>query len=276
MTETAAAPTLPLVVSPDMLSEHLGDPRVVIVDLTLQQEPYCHVHIPGAVWLDFRRLLNGHPPTPAAAPPEGTIVSLLSGLGIDASAHVVAYDDEGGGWASRLLWTLALIGHRHYSLLDGGLHAWLAGGHSIASTAAHPAVRHYKPGAINRSVFTDAETLMASPERFTIWDARSPAEYRGEWGQARRKGHMPGAINLDWRHLFDPQRHYRLKPRATLQALLSSHALTPERTIVTHCQSHHRSSLAWLVGQHLGYPALSAYPGAWLEWGNRVDTPIIQ
>lgn len=274
MTDTTVAPALPVVINGEALQAHLDDPRVVIVDLPLQLKRYHQAHVPGAFLLDFRQLLNGEAPTPTGAPSFTKIARLLSTLGISADTHVVAYDDEGGGWASRLLWTLALIGHTRYSLLDGGIHAWAAEKRLLTDAVTYPSMSTYETGTPNGSVATEADTLLATPERYTIWDTRSPEEYRGELGQARRKGHMPCAINLDWRHLFDPQNAYRLKPRATLQWLLDSHGLTQECAIVAHCQSHHRSSLAWLVGQYLGYPNLTAYPGAWQEWGNRADTPI--
>jgi thiosulfate/3-mercaptopyruvate sulfurtransferase len=43
---------------------------------------------------------------------------------------------------------------------------------------------------------------------------------------------------------------------------------------VTHCQSHHRSSLSWLVMELLGYRHPRGYHGSWGEWGNRDDTPV--
>lgn len=274
MPDALTAPLLPLVITPDQLDAHRHDARVVIIDIPVQPERYLQAHVPGARVLDYTLLLNGRTPTPAAAPDDRIIAALLSGLGIAPDTHVVAYDDEGGGWASRLLWTLALIGHKHYSLLDGGLHAWLAERKSIETTPSLPIPCDYAITQHNDTVATDADTLLAAPEAFTIWDARSAEEYRGEIGKTPRLGHMPGAIHLDWRELFDTQNAYRLRPKEELRALLRHHGLTPDHHIVAHCQSHHRSSLAWLVGQYLGYPRLSAYPGAWLEWGSRTDTPI--
>lgn len=278
MSKTAQPPlALPLVISSDQLEAHSHDDRVLIVDIPLRAERYDHGHIPGAHRLDFMQLLSGCLPTPAAAPDDQRLSRLLSRLGITPDTHVVAYDDEGGGWASRLLWTLALVGHKHYSLLDGGLHGWLADRKPIETTPTPPpAPCQYTIHQHNVTVATHADELLATPEKYTIWDARSAEEYRGEFSESPRMGHMPGAINLDWRNLFDPENAYRLQPREVLRSLLARHGLTPDRHIVVHCQSHHRSSLAWLVGQYLGYPHLSAYPGAWLEWGSRSDTPITQ
>ena len=56
-------------------------------------------------------------------------IRLVSNLGIDDSKHVVVYDDEGGGWAGRLAWTLDLIGLNNWSYLNGGIVAWINEGH---------------------------------------------------------------------------------------------------------------------------------------------------
>lgn len=278
MPKTALMPlALPLVISSNQLEAHCWHDRLVIVDIPLQAERYNCGHIPGARRLDFMQLLSGQLPTPTAAPDDLTIAAFLSHLGITPDTHVVAYDDEGGGWASRLLWTLALVGHKHYSLLDGGLHGWLADRKPIETTPPPPpAPCQYNIHQRDVTVATHADELLLAPEKYTIWDARSVEEYRGEIGETPRLGHMPGAINLDWRNLFDPENAYRLRPANELRCLLTQHGLTPDRHIVAHCQSHHRSSLAWLVGQYLSYPHLSAYPEAWLEWGTRTDTPITQ
>ena len=274
MSDALTTPLLPLVITPDQLDAYRHDERIVIIDIPVQPQRYLQAHIPGARVLDYALLLNGQAPTPAAAPEDAIIGALLSGLGITPDTHVVTYDDEGGGWASRLLWTLALIGHKHYSLLDGGLHAWLAEHKPIETSPSLPIPCDYPVGPRKTAVATDADALLTALDTFTIWDARSAEEYRGEIGATPRRGHIPGAINLDWRQLFNPENAYRLRPKEELRTLLEDHGLTPDRTIVAHCQSHHRSSLAWLVGQYLGYPRLSAYPGAWLEWGSRTDTPI--
>ncbi|MCW9024655.1 MAG: rhodanese-like domain-containing protein [Gammaproteobacteria bacterium] len=48
---------------------------------------------------------------------------VLGALGMNTDTHIVTYDDEGGGRACRLLWTLNAVGHKNHSLLNGGLQA---------------------------------------------------------------------------------------------------------------------------------------------------------
>lgn len=265
---------LPLLLEPDQLEPLLGDPRLLIVDLS-GSENYARFHVPGAVHLPAQALQCGRQPAPGKLPEPETLTLIFSRLGLTPDKHVVAYDDEGGGWAGRLIWTLDVLGHRHRSYLNGGLHAWVNEGHPTEQEPAAPRPSNYMatPTATAR---VSAEELMAElgDPALAIWDARSPAEYRGERLVAQRGGHIPGAVNLDWLELMDRERNLRLLPEAELRERLTRLGLTPDKRVVTHCHSHHRSGLTYLALRALGYDNARAYDGSWGEWGNRTDTPI--
>jgi 3-mercaptopyruvate sulfurtransferase SseA len=105
-----------------------------------------------------------------------------------------------------------------------------------------------------------------------VWDCRSAEEFRGQKSGSARAGHIPGAVHLDWLDLMDRARALRL--RTDLEALLAERGIDRGRDVVTHCQTHHRSGLSYLVARLLDFPRIRAYPGSWSEWGNRTDTPV--
>ena len=104
-----------------------------------------------------------------------------------------------------------------------------------------------------------------------VWDARSSEEYRGTRIFAQRGGHVPGAVNLDWLDTMDRANQLRL--RTDMQELLDSRGIVKSKSIITHCQTHHRSGLTYLIGKMLGYN-IRAYHGSWSEWGNDTNTPV--
>jgi len=71
---------------------------------------------------------------------------------------------------------------------------------------------------------------------------------------------------------MDPARQLRLIEH--LPELLAAHGISPEKQVITHCQTHHRSGLTYLAARLLGFPRIRAYHGSWGEWGNRDDTPV--
>lgn len=267
---------LPLIVEPDQLAEFIDDPQLLIVDVPLKAESYTAGHVPGAVYLDHRRLLRGEGQVPNDVPDEQALSALFSALGLTRDTHVVAYDDEGGGWAGRLLWTLELIGHTRYSYLNGGIHAWRADGLPVSTENTAPQPSDYQAELLHRQVLIEREELAErlDEKNFAVWDARSPEEYRGERGQNKHLGHIPGAINMEWTDAMDRERQLRIRDYAELITELEAQGLTPDMEVITHCQSHHRSGFTWLVGKALGFEKMRAYAGSWQEWGNRDDTPI--
>lgn len=245
---------------------------VVVVDLC-RSENYRAGHVPGALHLEPAELVAGTPPAVGKLPEVARLQALAHHLGLTPATWVIAYDDEGGGWAGRLIWTLEVIGHRNWSYLDGGLPAWVAAELPLDSTIdARPSSPAYPISLQARPrVLIDELIARHRATDVRIWDARSLAEHLGQRTGSRHAGRIPGATHLDWLELMDPARDYRL--RTDLPALLARHGLGSGQEIVTHCQTHHRSGLSYLVGRLLGLD-IRAYDGSWSEWGNRDDTPI--
>ncbi len=106
-----------------------------------------------------------------------------------------------------------------------------------------------------------------------ILDTRSPAEFSGIDRRAARGGHIPGAVNMDWSVALDRERNLRLKPAVELRGILDNLGITPDKEVITHCQTHHRSSHTYLMLKALGYPRTRGYPGSWSEWGNDLELP---
>ncbi|MGJ7458016.1 sulfurtransferase [Halomonas sp. MA07-2] len=273
---SSEANLLPLIIEPEQLADHLDEPSLLIIDVPLKAESYVEGHVPGAVFLDKGRLMRGSGEVPCLEPTEEQLSALFSELGLTRDTHVVAYDDEGGGWAGRLLWTLELIGHTRYSYLNGGIHAWRQDGLTVSTEPTAPTPGEYEAEILHPEAAIDrVELTERLGERgFAIWDARSPEEYRGEKGENRQLGHIPGAVNMEWTRAMDPERGLRIRDYAELITELEALGLTPDMEVATHCQSHHRSGFTWLVGRALGFEKIRGYPGSWKEWGNRDDTPV--
>lgn len=268
------APRLPLLIEPSDLEQHLGEDELLIVGLC-PGDVYAQAHLPGAVHLDYGRIVRHEPPIMGLLPEAEQLSTLFSKLGLSNSTHVVAYDNEGGGMASRLLWTLDAIGHSSYSLLNGGLIAWAGEGYPLQAGPVIPLPSEYH-AALNEAVIAGQTEILARLDdpSLCLLDARSPAEFRGLDIRAEHGGHIPGAHNLEWTRTFDPGNHCRLRPDSELLSMLETCAATPDKDVITYCHSHHRSALLYIVLKHLGYPSVKGYPGSWSDWGNAADTPV--
>ena len=265
---------LPLLIEPDTLQQHLDDEGILVVDLG-KADTYRQLHVPGAVFLDYGQIIAGNRPVMGLLPEDDTLHRVFSATGISRDTHVVAYDDEGGGKAARLLWTLECAGHRRMSLLNGGLHAWANEGHPHDSVAVTPVRAEYKVERIDTPL-ADSSYIMQhlNDTAVGLLDVRSPEEFSGLKKFATRGGHIPGAVNMEWTRAMDQQHNLRFKPDAELQHMLAEIGITPDREIITDCQTHHRSAHTYIVLRHLGFPRVRGYHGSWSDWGNNPELPV--
>lgn len=269
-----AQPLLPLLVEPEELEPRLGTPNLVVVDLR-QQHEYAQGHIPGAVQIDYSGIVAAQAPVMGLLPSAAQLSEVLSTAGITPESHVVAYGDEGNGKAARLLWTLDVIGHPSFSLLNGGVVAWEDEDHPMTSEPI-PVIRSDYRVEFSGDAVADKEYILSHLKdgQVQFLDARSPGEYDGSIKRAARAGHIPGAINFEWTNAMDQTSDRRLKPVEELKQMLAGLGVSPEKEVIAYCQTHHRSAHTYFVLKYLGYPRIKGYPGSWSEWGNSPDLPI--
>ena len=261
-----------LLVDAIWLHAHLNDAKLRIVDMTAAKD-YRRGHIPGAVHLSLEAARIKVAAGGYRLPTAEESARLVGGLGIDPDTHVVVYDDNGGLDAARFFFTLDVFGHRTVSILDGGLAAWRRLKLPLGTETPRIARTDYRPALMADRV-ASAEWVRdhLTDSTVALLDTRTAAEYSGKDVRARRGGHIPGSVNLDWQQNLRPDGTF--KSREELAALYAARAVTPDKTVVTYCQTHHRAAHSYFVLRLLGYPRLVGYDRSWSEWGNRDDLPI--
>lgn len=269
-----AAETLPLLIEPETLQTALTHPQasdIIIVDLG-SQERFQQGHIPKAQLILPSETQAGAP-IPGFAPSDEQLTQIMQRIGLTTESHVVVYDDEGGGWAGRFIWLLDEIGHTKYSYLNGGIHAWAALGFPVEQMAKpNKASNIVVQNMHSHSVTAEQIIQSLTDKSLQVWDARSPREYTGEKVNAAKGGHIPGARNYEWTSAMDQSRNLRFKPFEHILQELDAAGISPDKDTITHCQSHHRSGLSYLLAKLLNFKSIKAYPGSWAEWGNLPET----
>lgn len=267
----------PVIIECDALQKIANNDDVLIIDLC-KKETWAQAHIPGAMYLDYANIVRIEKPTMGLLPDPGAFSQLLAALGANNDTHIIAYDDEGGGKACRLLWTLEAFGHHRYSLLNGGLIAWANEGFPLTTDVITRNKGNFSVTARNESAIAERDYILANLNNNAVQllDARSTAEFTGQKCFAQRGGHIPGAIHYDWLDIMDTTRNARLLAGEDLNASLAQRGFNKDNEIICYCQTHHRSALSFIMLKSLGYRKLRGYPGSWSDWGNATETPIEQ
>ena len=267
-----------LLIDAELLVSHLGNDKLRIVDLS-RASVYDQLHIPHALHLKPKFLVRQDEQATGLLPDVEGLQELIRYLNISPEHHVVVYDDEGGAWAGRLIWNLNCLGFENTSLLNGGIHAWLAAGLPTTSEVEQfepvSALVQVDQAKIQQYRIEYAELLeKVQSSQVQLWDCRTEDEYTGLRLAARRGGHIPNALHFEWSTALNRENHLRLHPLERTQQRLEQLGFNLNEPVVVYCQSHHRSGLAYILGRLLGWN-IQAYDGAWSEWGNRLDSPII-
>jgi thiosulfate/3-mercaptopyruvate sulfurtransferase len=270
-------------VSADWLAARLHDPHVRIVDATLPlvgqpghgRDSYVASHIPGAVFFDINAIADPDTDLPHMLPSPVAFAAAAGALGLSRDATIVVYDAHGIYSAPRVWWTLRTMGYEQVFVLDGGLKAWCASDHPIATVDTvpqpTPVAVAFSPDLV--ADIADVTEVLADGSAQVV-DARSAGRFRGESPEPRaslRSGHMPGALNLPFDTVLNPDG--TLRSVEELRGDFAHVDLT--RPIVTTCGSGVTASVLALALARLGRFDVAVYDGSWTEWGGRSDTAIV-
>ncbi|PZR92872.1 MAG: sulfurtransferase [Stutzerimonas stutzeri] len=273
-------------VSPEALAGALGSPDLVIIDIRAATEggrqAFEAGHIPGAVHSDYAadgwRAKIGN--APGMLPPLDHLAELAGRLGITPPSKVVivpaglAASDLAA--ATRVYWTLKLIGHGQQAILDGGFKGWRTSpGLPIETGPSKPHSAAPYPVVVQQKLRSTADaTLVASRSKLaTLVDARSDSYFVGKEkaAEATRAGHIPGAVSRDYVAAFDPATG-RFRPVEALAALFGS---VPNGPVISYCNTGHTASFNWFVmSELLGREEVSLYDGSMTDWTQDPERPV--
>ena len=266
----AAAEPLGMLVSVELLQQHLDDRNVRIIAVRSQAE-FDAGHIPGAVPVDFNvwktlTLKDGG----AGLHDQAAWSKIVGGIGIDGATQVVVYSSSPTS-AARIWWILKYVGVESAGILDGGWNAWKS---ANAETEVTTAIVVLQPVEFEAKFQDDRLSLIGdlkeshSSADLVVVDARSVAEFEGE---GKGRGRIPGAVRLEWNDLLTEEGRYKTKDE--LAKLFKQHGITPEKTAITHCQTGGRASVNVFAMELAGFGKVKNYYCGWGEWSQDEDAP---
>jgi thiosulfate/3-mercaptopyruvate sulfurtransferase len=275
-----AAPS-DFLVTTDWLEKNLNNPKLRLIEVSVDTGVYERGHIQGAV--NFKWHTDLVDPIKRDIASKENFEKLLRQAGVNNDSTIVIYGDSNNWFAAWGAWVFDVYGVKNVKLLDGGRKKWEAEKRPLTPLATQVAVGNVKVSDANnalRARLIDVVAIANKKSDTALVDIRSPDEFTGKifapagvQETAIRAGHIPGAVNVPWGQAVAEDGTF--KSPEELKKVYAAVGIDGKKPIITYCRIGERSSHTWFaLSKILGYNVKN-YDGSWTEYGNSVGNPVI-
>jgi thiosulfate/3-mercaptopyruvate sulfurtransferase len=275
-----AAPS-DFLVTTDWLEKNLNNPKLRLIEVSVDTGVYERGHIQGAV--NFKWHTDLVDPVKRDIASKENFEKLLRQAGVNNDSTIVIYGDSNNWFAAWGAWVFDVYGVKNVKLLDGGRKKWEAEKRPLTPLATKVAAGNVKVSDANnalRARLIDVVAIANKKSDTALVDIRSPDEFTGKifapagvQETAIRAGHIPGAVNVPWGQAVAEDGTF--KSPEELRKVYAAVGIDGKKPIITYCRIGERSSHTWFaLSKILGYNVRN-YDGSWTEYGNSVGNPVI-
>jgi thiosulfate/3-mercaptopyruvate sulfurtransferase len=262
----------PLISAKDFAAELKANSNLVVIDVNAP-EVYAKQHIQGAINIFVKDLYK-------SGPVEGQLKSreemaaIFGKNGVSNTSKIVVYEDGTNKHNSRVWWVLKSLGATDVSVL-----------HVDADQLATAQIQFSTVVVTkNATNFTLAESsykalAMADiknlPQGTLLLDAREKAEFDGVDTAKKSKGHIPGAVWMNFKEVLTPTGAYKSKEE--ILATAAKFGATPEKPIVVYCNSGVKATVLFIAFKEIaGFQNVQYYAGSYADWASSPENQIVK
>ncbi len=252
-----------LISAKDFMVELKKNKSIVVVEASTEDN--YKKHIPNAVFISHKSLYKAGDIEGLIKSPED-LARIFGENGISNSTPVIIYDDGSSKYNSRVYWILKYVGAENVRLLHKDMEGeWrnvrlplTAGASKVQPTTFTPKV--------NKAIIANIDEVkkaLANSNAVVI-DSRAANEFNGTSEKPVSKGHIKGAVNIEYKEFLTDNGDFKSKDE--ILAVAKKHSLSPDQEIITYCQTSVRACPIFVALTGAGYTNVKVYDGAYNEW----------
>ena len=262
----------PLISAKDFAAELKTNKNMVVVDVNTP-DVYAKQHIQGAISIPLKELYK-----PGAVEgqtkPADELAAFLGKKGVSNTNKIVLVDEGSNKYNSRVWWILKSIGATDVSILHFNMDQFAAARIPLTAT---PATGKATTFAVAESAFKacSADDVKNRTEGTVLLDGREKDEFEGADAAKKSKGHIPGAVWMNFKEVLTPTGAYKSKDE--IVAAAAKFGATPEKTVIVYCNSGVKASVLYIALKEIaGFQNVQYYAGSYADWTSVPENPIVK
>jgi len=248
--------------------------NMIVIDVQAA-DVYAKQHIQGAINIPHKSLYK-EGPIEGQFKDAAELAVIFGKKGVSNSSKIVIYDDGSQKYNSRIWWVLKYLGASDVSLLHKEMSQMEAARIPMTTMAKTLPATTFEV-AVNPEMNIEmaaVKSLSGNPDAI-ILDNRERDEFDGMDKDKRSKGHLPGAVFMNFKEVLTSTGAYKTKEE--IIAAVSRFGVTPDKQIVVYCQTGIKAAVVYIALKEIaGFSNVKLYAGAYAEWASAADNQIVK
>lgn len=261
----------PLISAKDFAAELKANKSLVVIDVN-GADIYGKQHIQGAINLPHKDLYKPGVIEGQIKPAE-ELATLFGKKGVSNTSKIVLYDEGSNRYNSRVWWILKSIGASNVSILHFNMDQFAAARIPLTATPSSNKSTTFEVAESAYKAFIMADVLKLA-EGTLLLDAREKDEFEGADAAKKSKGHLPGAVWMNYKEVLTATGAYKSKEE--IVAASAKFGATPEKPIVVYCNSGIKAAVLYIALKEIaGFQNVSNYVGSYADWSSVPENKIV-
>jgi thiosulfate/3-mercaptopyruvate sulfurtransferase len=262
----------PIISAKDFAAELKANKSLIVIDVNAA-DVYGKQHIQGAINLPHKELYKPGPIEGQIKPAEELAV-IFGNKGVSNTSKIVLYDEGSNRYNSRVWWILKSIGATDVSILHFNMDQFAAARIPLSATPSNKKAISFTvtESAYKPFLMADVQKL---PEGTLLLDGREKDEYEGADAALKSKGHIPGAVWMNYKEVLTATGAYKTKDDIISAA--AKFGATSEKPIVVYCNSGIKAAVLYVALKEIaGFTNVNIYVGSYADWASVPENPIVK